>query len=149
MRRSSVQRGKEDLLMTIGLRMSVGSVIAVGVFAIVTPVAAHHSAAAAYDETKRVETQGTVTRILVKNPHSWIFLESTDAGGQKIEWQIEMGGVPSMSWAKEGLPIGAPVKVVGHPSRAEGSHGITGATFSKPDGTPIGPRGGRGEYTPR
>jgi len=135
--------------MTIGLRMTVGSVIAVGVFAIVTPVAAHHSAAAAYDETKRVETQGTVTRILVKNPHSWIFLESTDAGGQKIEWQIEMGGVPSMSWAKDGLPIGAPVKVVGHPSRAEGSHGITGATFSKPDGTPIGPRGGRGEYTPR
>ena len=135
--------------MTIGLRVSVVSLLAVGVFAIVAPVAAHHSAAAAYDETKRVETLGTVTRILVKNPHSWIFLESTDDNGQKIEWQIEMGGVPSMAWTKDGLPIGAPVKVVGHPSRAAGSHGITGATFAKPDGTPIGPRGGRGEYTPR
>jgi hypothetical protein len=135
--------------MTIGWRRSVAAQLAVGVLAVVTPVAAHHSAAAAYDETKRVETQGAVMRILVKNPHSWIFLESTDDKGQKIEWQIEMGGVPSMAWAKDGLPIGGVVKVVGHPSRAPGSHGITGATFAKPDGTPIGPRGGRGEYTPR
>jgi len=135
--------------MTIGLRTSVASLLALACFAIVTPVAAHHSAAAAYDETKRVETQGTVTKILVKNPHSWIFLESTDEKGQKIEWQIEMGGVPSMGWAKDGLPIGGAVKVAGHPSRATGSHGITGATFAKLDGTPIGPRGGRGEYTPR
>ena len=135
--------------MTIGLRTSVAALLALAFFAIVTPVAAHHSAAAAYDETKRVETQGTVTKILVKNPHSWIFLESTDEKGQKTEWQIEMGGVPSMGWAKDGLPIGGAVKVAGHPSRAPGSHGITGATFAKLDGTPIGPRGGRGEYTPR
>ena len=54
---------------------------------------AHHSAAAAYDETKKVEAQGAVTRLLVKNPHSWIFLDGTDETGQKVEWQIEMGGV--------------------------------------------------------
>ena len=134
--------------MTVGLRISMASMLAVGFLLIVTPVVAHHSAAAAYDETKRVEAQGTVTKILVRNPHSWVFLESTDDKGQKIEWQIEMGGVPSMTWAKDGLPIGMAVKVAGHPSRAEGSHGITGATFSKTDGTPIGPRGGR-EYTPQ
>src|SRR5438046_10159975 len=129
--------------------ISLASLFAVAVFAAVAPVAAHHSAAAAYDESKHVETQGTVTKILVRNPHSWIFLESADDKGQKVEWQIEMGGVPSMAWAKDGLPIGAVVKVAGHPSRAPGSHGITGATFTKTDGTPVGPRGGRGEYTPR
>jgi Family of unknown function (DUF6152) len=134
--------------MTVGLRISMASMLAVGFLLIVTPVVAHHSAAAAYDETKRVEAQGTVTKILVRNPHSWVFLESADDKGQKIEWQIEMGGVPSMAWAKDGLPIGMVVKVAGHPSRAEGSHGITGATFTKTDGTPIGPRGGR-EYTPQ
>ena len=136
--------------MTVGSRMSVvASVLAVGFLMRVTPVVAHHSAAAAYDETKRVEAQGTVTRVLVRNPHSWVFLESADDKGQKIEWQIEMGGVPSMAWAKDGLPIGTTVKVAGHPSRAPGSHGVTGATFMKADGTPIGPRGGRGESTPR
>ena len=130
-------------------QMSFVSLFAVGILATVAPIAAHHSAAAAYDESKHVEAQGTVTKILVRNPHSWIFLESADDKDQKIEWQIEMGGVPSMAWAKDGLPIGAVVKVAGHPSRASGSHGITGATFAKTDGTPIGPRGGRGEYTPR
>ena len=134
--------------MTDRARISGASVLAVAFLAGVTPAAGHHSAAAAYDETKRVEAQGAVTRVLVKNPHSWVFLESTDDKGQKTEWQIEMGGVPSMAWAKDALPIGTAVKVVGHPSRAPGSHGITAATFTKADGTPIGPRAGRGD-TPR
>jgi hypothetical protein len=135
--------------MTVGSRNSVASMLAVALLVSVAPVVAHHSAAAAYDETKRVEAQGTVTKVLVRNPHSWVFLESADDKGQKIEWQIEMGGAPSMAWAKDALPIGTAVKVVGHPSRAEGSHGLTAATFTKADGTPIGPRAGRGEYTPR
>lgn len=135
--------------MTFGMRISVALALPVGFLLTVAPVAAHHSAAAAYDETKRVEAQGTVTKILVRNPHSWVFLESADDKGQKTEWQIEMGGAPSMAWAKDAMPIGTVVKVVGHPSRAPGTHGITGATFAKADGTPVGPRGGRGESNPR
>ncbi|HJZ78665.1 MAG TPA: DUF6152 family protein [Vicinamibacterales bacterium] len=131
--------------MNAGLRASAAALLAAALLATATPVVAHHSAAAAYDETKKVEAQGAVTRILVRNPHSWIFLESTDDKGQKIEWQIEMGGAPSMAWTKDGLPIGMVVKVAGHPSRAPGTHGITGATFATADGTPIGPRAGRGE----
>jgi uncharacterized protein DUF6152 len=131
--------------MAVGYRSAAGALLAAGWIAAAAPVAAHHSAAAAYDETKKVEAQGTVTRVMVRNPHSWVFLESNDEKGQKIEWQIEMGGAPSMVWAKDGLPIGAVVKVSGHPSRAPGTHGITGATFAKADGTPIGPRAGRGE----
>jgi hypothetical protein len=148
----STKNGKEDLLMAGGSRLSrisIASVLAVAFLVGARPMVAHHSAAAAYDETKRVEASGTVTRVLVRNPHSWVFLESSDDKGQKVEWQIEMGGAPSMAWTKDALPIGAAVKVVGNPSRAPGSHGITAAAFAKADGTPIGPRGGRGEYTPR
>jgi len=135
--------------MTVGSRVLFVSALTIGFLVRVTPVAGHHSAAAAYDETKRVEAQGTVTRVLVRNPHSWVFLESADDKGQKIEWQIEMGGVSAMAWAKDALPLGMAVKAVGSPSRAQGTHGMTGATFMKPDGTPVGPRGARGEYTPR
>jgi len=110
---------------------------------------AHHSFADYYIEADTIEVEGEVVEFQYKNPHSWIFLESTDDKGQKIEWQIEMGGVTSMAWTKEALPIGTVVKAVGHPSRAPGSHGMTAAIFSKPDGTPLGPRGGRGEYVPR
>ena len=131
--------------MTVALRPAAGGALIAALVLTATPLVAHHSAAAAYDETKKVEAQGAVTKVLVRNPHSWVFLESTDDKGQKIEWQIEMGGAPSMAWAKDGLPIGAVVKVAGHPSRAPGTHGITGATFAKTDGTPIGPRAGRGE----
>lgn len=105
------------------------------------PVAAHHSAAAAYDESKKVEAQGTVTRVLLKNPHSWVFMESTDEKGQKIEWQIEMAAAASLGWTPATLPVGTVVKVVGSPSRAPGSHGMTGARFTLPDGTPVGRRG--------
>jgi hypothetical protein len=136
--------------MSVGLRTAAAAaLLAAGWFAAAAPVAAHHSAAAAYDETKHVEAQGTVARVLVRNPHSWVFLESTDDKGQKIEWQIEMGGAPSMAWAKDGLPIGMAVKVTGHPSRAPGTYGITGATFAKKDGTPIGPRSARGDTPPQ
>jgi ABC-type dipeptide/oligopeptide/nickel transport system permease subunit len=105
------------------------------------PLAAHHSAAAAYDESKRVETQGTVTRVLLKNPHSWVFLEGTDEKGQKVEWQIELAAAASLGWTPTTLPIGTVVKVSGNPSRAPGSHGMTGARFTTLDGTPIGRRG--------
>ncbi len=105
------------------------------------PVAAHHSAAAAYDESKKVEAQGTVTRVLLKNPHSWVFMESTDEKGQKIEWQIEMAAAASLGWTPATLPVGTVVKVIGSPSRAPGSHGMTGARFTLLDGTPVGRRG--------
>ena len=115
--------------------------VALAVLVSAGPVAAHHSAAAAYDESKKVETQGTVTRVLLKNPHSWVFLESTDDKGQKVEWQIEMAAAASIGWTPATLPVGTVVKVVGSPSRAPGSHGMTGARFTLLDGTPVGRRG--------
>ena len=107
----------------------------------VRSVGAHHSAAAAYDESKKVEVQGTVTRVLLKNPHSWVFLEATDETGQKVQWQIEMAAAASLAWTPTTLPVGTVVKVAGNPSRAPGSHGMTGARFTLLDGTPVGRRG--------
>jgi len=60
MRRSRVKSAKEGFLMTRGLRLSVASVLTVGFLLTVAPIVAHHSAAAAYDQSKRVEAQGTV-----------------------------------------------------------------------------------------
>jgi hypothetical protein len=129
------------------LRHWIGAMVGLSVWmsASAGSVVAHHSSAEAYDATKSVEAQGTITKVLLKNPHSFVFIESTDAQGQKIEWQIELGAVASMTragWTKEMLAPGMVVKVAGIPSRAPGSHGITNARFSKQDGTPIGPARG-------
>ena len=125
---------------------AAAAVVAIGLLVKVAPVAAHHSAAEAYDSTKKVEAQGTITRVLLKNPHSWVFMEATDENGQKIEWQVEMGawsGMVQQGWTKEMLAPGTVVKAAGAPSRAPGSHGMTMAKFSRPDGTPIGPNSGQ------
>ena len=124
--------------MTVRARtIVVATAVAVSCLVPVRPVSAHHSAAAAYDESKNVDTQGTVTRLLLKNPHSWVFLEATDEKGQKVEWQIEMAAAASIGWTPATLPIGTVVKVAGHPSRAPGSHGMTGAKFTTLDGKPV------------
>ena len=128
-------------------RISMAALAASALLLRVAPVAAHHSAAEAYDTTKQVETQGTITKLLLKNPHSWVFLESTDEKGQKIEWQVEMGawsGMVQQGWTKEMLAAGTVVKVTGAPSRAPGSHGLSGAKFFKSDGSAVGPN--RGQY---
>lgn len=107
------------------------------------PAIAHHSAAPFYDSTRRAEAQGTVTRLLLKNPHSYLYFESQE-GGKKIEWQIELGSAASLArtgWTQETLKPGTTVKVSGQPSRAEGSHGMCCAKITRPDGNPITPGG--------
>ena len=88
-----------------------------------------------------MEAQGTVTQVLLRNPHTFIFIESIDEAGQKVQWQIEMQASAtlfSQGWTKDTVTFGMVLKVSGIPSRAPGSHGITNARLSLPDGTPIG-----------
>jgi hypothetical protein len=104
------------------------------------PAIAHHASAPFYDETKTVEVQGTVTRFLVRNPHSFLYFEATDEKGQKVEWQVELGAASSLSrtgWTPDTLKPGMVIKVTGRPSRAESSYGMCCARVTLPDGGPI------------
>jgi Family of unknown function (DUF6152) len=49
---------------------------------------AHHSLAN-YDTTKAVRVKGTVVEFHQINPHSFIFLEQTDADGVTRRWAVE------------------------------------------------------------
>jgi len=123
----------------------IAALVVIGALAIrVVPAIAHHSAAPFYDPTKKAEAQGTVTRFLFKNPHSFLYFEEVDARGQKTEWQIELGPAAQLTrtgWTPETLKPGTVIKVSGQPSRAEGSHGMCCARITRPDGTPITPGG--------
>jgi hypothetical protein len=104
------------------------------------PAIAHHSSAPFYDSTKRVEFQGAVTRFVFKNPHAALYVEETSAGGQKIEWQIELGAPASLvrtGWTPDTLKAGTMIKASGQPSRAEGTHGMCCARITRLDGSPI------------
>jgi hypothetical protein len=119
----------------------VGAVAAATlVSVIVVPVIAHHSSAPFYDPNKTVEVVGEVTKLHIKNPHSFLYLD-VDEKGKKIEWQVEMGTGAQL--ARNNLTVdtlkpGTQIKVSGQPSRAEGSHGICCIkTLMKADGSAI------------
>jgi hypothetical protein len=104
------------------------------------PLIAHHASGPFYDATKRVEVTGTVTKLVIRNPHSFLYINVEDKG-QKVEWQIEMGTGAQLArnnLTVETLKPGTLIKVSGQPSRAEGSHGMCCIqTLMKADGTAI------------
>ncbi len=120
-------------------RLFVGMAV-VGAGALAVPVIAHHSSAPFYDPSKTVEVVGIVTKLHIKNPHSFLYL-NVDEKGQKVEWQVEMGTGAQLvrnNLTVETLKPGTEIKVSGQPSRAEGSRGMCCIkTLMKADGSAI------------
>jgi uncharacterized protein DUF6152 len=116
------------------------AVAGVGILRSAAPLVAHHATSSFYDVNRKVETEGTVTKFLFRNPHAFLYFTSTDDKGQTIEWQIELGAPLNLSrvgWTPDTLKPGMVIKVAGQPSKAEGSHGICCATITRSDGSPI------------
>lgn len=121
---------------------SLVAVAAIGLVIAKRPAAAHHSSAPFYDNTRRVEAVGTVSRFIFRNPHSFIFIDGQNEAGEVVEWEVEMGAAVSMrrsGWTPETIRAGDAVKAVGEPSRAPGTHGMCCAQLTRPDGSPIRP----------
>jgi hypothetical protein len=118
------------------------AVAAVGLVLARLPAAAHHSSTPFYDDQKRVEAVGTVSRFVFRNPHSFLFINGENEAGRMVEWEIEMGAAVSMrrsGWTPETIAAGDPIKAVGQPSRAPDTYGMCCAQLTRPDGSPIRP----------
>ena len=105
----------------------VGVVIAAGLLLAAVPVSAHHSFAAAYDETKPVNLQGKIVKVELVNPHSWLWIDVTGADGKVTTWGIE-GGPPTNLFrngvTKASLPIGTEIKLFGYQAKSGESKGV-------------------------
>jgi hypothetical protein len=73
------------------VRRAAGVLAAIGVIGVLTvvPASAHHSFAAAFDANALVTVQGVITQAKLANPHSWIYLDVKDAGGNVVQWGFE------------------------------------------------------------
>jgi hypothetical protein len=60
-----------------------------GACVVTARVEAHHSAAAYYDVNKTVTVTGIVTKIEWRNPHVFIFVQTSTSGGKGALWSLE------------------------------------------------------------
>jgi hypothetical protein len=95
-------------------------------------VYAHHSFAAQYDVNKKIEFQGTVTKVEWMSPHIFIYVDVKDAAGKVVNYAIE-GGAPTrlyrQGWAPDTVKPGNTISVAGSLAR-DGSPLVNATTIS-------------------
>jgi hypothetical protein len=104
------------------LRITVGSFVLS--LAAATAAFAHHSFAAEFDGNKPIRIEGTLSKVEWTNPHSYFYVEVTDAQGKVTSWGCEGGNPGQLSrrgFNKGDAKIGQHIIVDGYAAR-DGSH---------------------------
>ena len=104
---------------------------------------AHHSFQAEYDQSKPLMLTGRVTKIVVENPHGWIYLETKRADGRTTVWQIETPAPNALGrngTSKDNLNelvmTGEQVTVSAYAARDESKH-AWGSSLKRQDGQTV------------
>ncbi len=114
----------------------VWPVLAVLLLTSVAAVYSHHSFAAEFDVTKPLTVKGTVTRIDLVNPHSWLYMDVKSPDGKVVNWAVEMGASNALirrGVNRTALPIGVEVTIEGYRAK-DGSPTANANTIRLPDG---------------
>src|ERR1700693_5038255 len=101
------------------------------------PMRAHHAFAAEFDEKKPIKfVDATVTRVMLINPHSWIYVDVKQPDGTTENWAIEAGSPNILlrrGITKDTLKVGEKIVVDGYQSK-DGSHRANGRDLTLPNG---------------
>ena len=117
----------------------LASFVSSGLLLAAVPAWAHHAFAASYDADKPITIEGTVTKVMLINPHSFIFIDVKSPDGTVAHWEIE-GGAPNSLFrhglTRDSLPVGSAIKVFGYQAKTGETKGV-GAFLTTPDGSKI------------
>lgn len=86
---------------------------------------AHHSHASTYFEDKRQTIEGEIVQVQIRNPHSWVQVDTKDEKGQVVRYAIEWAAGTQLN--RQGvngqtLKVGDKVTVTGAPGRNANDH---------------------------
>jgi hypothetical protein len=100
------------------------------------PLFAHHSFAAEYDSTKKIELKGVVTKFEWMNPHAHFYVDVADKNGKVANWNLELAS-PNMlvrnGWRRTSLKEGDSVVVVASQAK-DATNTASVETVTLPDG---------------
>jgi len=122
----------------VKLKLSI-AVAGAGLLMMGLPIAAHHSFAAEYDSTKKVELKGVVTKFEWTNPHAHFYIDVTDPSGKVAHWNLELASPNMMQrngWTRHSLKEGDVVVVVASQAK-DGTATASAQTIQKSDGTKL------------
>ncbi len=129
--------------MIVGLKAKHRAFLVAGLAA-ATPVSAHHSPII-FDQNSIVILEGQISRFDWTNPHVYIFVETTDDTGQRIEWQLETDATPILlrnGWTADSLVPGDLVSVRANPDRQKDRAHALMISLEKSDGAILSPTSG-------
>jgi hypothetical protein len=107
----------------------------VGALAASAAALAHHAFAAEFDADQPIDLKGSVTKIKWVNPHSWLFFDVKDAGGNVTNWGVEFGApnqLARIGLKKTDVAIGTEVHIKGYRSKNGGPFGSRMAARFRP-----------------
>jgi hypothetical protein len=117
--------------MRLGVFAAAITLLALGL-----PAWAHHSGAAVFDNNKKIDLTGTVTKMEWVNPHAHFYIDVKDAAGKVTNWNLELAS-PSIlvrnGWKRNSIKEGDMVTVTGSQARDNSNFGIA-QTIVFPDG---------------
>lgn len=117
----------------VGLVAVFGSVLATA------PLYAHHSFAAEFDGSKKLELTGVVTKVDWVNPHAYIYIDVKNPDGTVTNWALETGAPNALyrqGWRKADLKVGDTVTLDAFPAK-DGSHTAAARQVKLPDGRKV------------
>jgi hypothetical protein len=91
---------------------------------------AHHAFAAEFDNEKPLFLEGTVTKINMVNPHSWLYLDVKNKDGTTTNWGVEFGTPNTLrlnGLSRDDFRPGTPVRIDGYVAKNGGPYGYSQA----------------------
>jgi len=118
------------------IRINRFAALAIGVLIATVSLLAHHAFTAEFDTKKPVKLRGTIAKIEMVNPHSWIYIDVKNDDGTVSQWMLEAGSpnvLVRRGFSKAAIPKGTEVIFEGFQAK-DGSNRANGRDITFPDG---------------